>query len=785
MPLEMKFNPPYPTFGRQLQLIARVLDTANDKDIQKKLEHLAHDSSINLDTLLDVKERVIQLPFCYPNKSGTMGATKTYNICEEFVKQLSEQFFELNISAINSLPAETFPSKEELNKSFIPFIGCVLVPFIADLFPDDVETGKKLLLSDKPLITGFKIVSHTIPNFIDGFKTAERDKVQRWIKGEQYPGMQGLFSTLDTASSHLGNNYIRCCEILFAANVLQKIAEITEPIYKLPTFFKKLFDGTSKEDFKRDDIHIGKLLILRKHFIHAQDGIKFRASQNPSTFVTVLHQFANVCALLQINSMAVEWRYNVLVALALTYEGHFKKALDVFKQVMPNLFYTTDIIHEAFFIMDIDQKTGCSLYNIALALAAVCKDRPFQKTLKTYGVLFGLFGKPTEAIKESFDTIPPVNKESRTKDITREDWEEQHWANRFFEFFPENLVKNIDSIKHMKTNVNMPLFFTEDEMPKQPVKPYSKAFSIRWKTFPQLVWFAQTVDATAIKTLLEANVKDNKLTTSSESALLFSIEAMVPYNTPFNPEKGKEIFDLLVKHHIDDSGRYAYDSKIVNTPTNKKKLTCLGQAVLSGNAEVVENLLKMGASVDALQSTDQQSPLYKMVQWSKGYPDKNILESMPLTPDNLDGMRRGNEFFQGKTNEEIIQMRNKIFQNENFMEISSCIRELHKKLFEEHLPPERTLEIAEILLKWKADPNKKHNRNGIIGYTPLMLAAELNSLEMFKLLLKYGGNPNQEAEFTFGNPRYADCWGIARYWKSNSILQFLYENREKYKIKVF
>lgn len=785
MPLEMKFNPPYPTFGRQLQLIARVLDTANDKDIQKKLEHLAHDSSINLDSLLDVKERVIQLPFCYPNKSGTMGATKTYNICEEFVKQLSEQFFELNISAINSLPAETFPNREELNKSFIPFIGGELAPFITSLFPDNKETGKKLLFSEKPLKTGFEVIQEKFPNFINGFKNEERDKIQRWIKGAQLPGMKGLFSTLNKAKSHLGDNYIQCCEILFAANVLQKVTEIAQSVYSLQTYFKEWFNGISHNSFKLNEIHLQKLLVLRKLFIYAQDGIKFRASQNPSTFVTVLHQFANVCALLQINSMAIEWRYNVLIALTLIYEGHFKEALDIFKQVMPNLFYTTDIVREAFFVMDIDKKQGCSLYNIALALAAVCKDRPFQKMLKTYGVLFGLFGKPTEAIKESFDTIPPVNKESRTRDITREDWEEQQWANRFFEFFPEELVKNIDSIKHMKTNVNTPLSFTLDQMPKQPTKPYNKAFSINWKTFPQLVWFTQLVDVSAVRTLLEANVKDNKLTTSSESALLFAIEAMVPYNTPFNPKNGKEIFDLLVKHHIEDSGRSSYDSKIINTPTNKKKLTCLGQAVLTGNVEIVETLLKMGASVDALQSTDQQTPLYKMVQWSKGYPDKNILESMPLTPDNLDGMRRGNEFFQGKTNEEIIQTRNKMFQNKHFMETFSWIREDHKKLFEKHLPPERTLEIAEILLKWKADPNKKHNRNGIIGYTPLMLAAELNSLEMFKLLLKYGGNPNQEAEFASGNPRYADCWGIAKYWKSNEIFQFLDENREKYKIKIF
>lgn len=784
MPIEMKFNPPYPSFGRQLQLIARVLDTGNDKDTQKTLEHLSHEPSINLETLLNVKNRVIQLPFEYPEKTGVMGK-KNFNICEEFVKQLSETFFDLNRKSINDLPAEVFPNRAELNKSFIPFIGGTLIAFICRLFSNDTENGKELLLSEKPLKTGFEIVQKNCTNFINGFKNGEKDKVQRWIRGLQSPGMKGLFYTLSTAESFLGHNYIKCCEILFAANVLQKTIEIAKPVYEMQTFFKDYFNNKSKESFSLDENHIQKLLLLRKHFIYAQAGIKFSASQNPPTYIGPLNQFANVCANLHINSIAVEWRYNVLIALSLIYEGRFKESLDIFKQVMPNLFYTTDITREAIFVIDINKKKYCSLYNIAMALGAICQDRPFQKMMKTYGILFGLFGKPIDAIKESFDSIPPVNKESRTKDITREDWEEKQWANRFFDFFPEELVKNIDSIKQMKTKVDMPLSFIESEIPKQPIKPYSKSFKIEWKTFPQLVWFSQMCDIQAVKTLLEANVKDNKLTTSSESALLFSIEAMVPYNTPFNPEKGKEIFDLLVTHHKDDSGRFSYNPQIVNTPTNKKKITCLGQAVLTGNNEIVVALLKMGASVDALQSTDQQSPLYKMVQYSKGLPSKNILNAMPITPDNLDGIRRGNEFFQGKTNEEIIQMRNHIFQNNDFRECAKLTLEDYKKRFEKYLPPERTLEIAETLLKWKADPNKSHTRNGIIGYTPLMLAAELDSIEMFQLLLKYGGNPNLKAEFSSGNPRFADCWGIAKYWKSNKILQFLFDNREKYRIKIF
>ena len=61
MKIRMKFNPPYPTLGRQLQIIARVLDTDSVPGITKKLEHLANDPSINLDSLIDAIEQVFKL----------------------------------------------------------------------------------------------------------------------------------------------------------------------------------------------------------------------------------------------------------------------------------------------------------------------------------------------------------------------------------------------------------------------------------------------------------------------------------------------------------------------------------------------------------------------------------------------------------------------------------------------------------------------------------------------------------------------------------------------------
>ena len=89
--------------------------------------------------------------------------------------------------------------------------------------------------------------------------------------------------------------------------------------------------------------------------------------------------------------------------------------------------------------------------------------------------------------------------------------------------------------------------------------------------------------------------------------------------------------------------------------------------------------------------------------------------------------------------------------------------------------------IAKVLLENGADPNKKHCINGLIGYTPLMMAAEKNLIDLFELMIKHGGNPNQIARDTSPYSSTISCWEIATYWKSNSILQYLEENKDKFK----
>ena len=428
---------------------------------------------------------------------------------------MKEDFFTINQENINGWTPETFPNRNELYKSFIPFICGTIYAFVKRLFKDDNFTNG-ILLTENPLQYGLNVISKKCPQFIDCFHNTERDKVQRWLAGKQLPNMGNLFDIINKAKDVLGNHYIQCCEIAFASQLLQKTAENAEPVYKIQDYFNSLIEGSpsNNDDFKYDNIHLGKCSLLQKHFICAQDGVRYCAQQNPPTTLFALEQFARVCATLQINSIAVEWRFNLLWVLSLIYEGQFDEALETLKTVMPNLFYTTDIVRAAIYVIDTEKKTSCSFFRVALALGAICEDRPFLKMMKTYGIVFGLFGKPMDILKESYNNVPYVNKGSRSKDNIVEDWEVEQWANDFFILFSEKDVKNIESIKDKKTDVHLPLFIEEGKEPKVPVKPYKVPFKISWKTYPQLVWFTQMNDVDAVKILLDAKVDVNALSSS-------------------------------------------------------------------------------------------------------------------------------------------------------------------------------------------------------------------------------------------------------------------------------
>lgn len=79
--------------------------------------------------------------------------------------------------------------------------------------------------------------------------------------------------------------------------------------------------------------------------------------------------------------------------------------------------------------------------------------------------------------------------------------------------------------------------------------------------------------------------------------------------------------------------------------------------------------------------------------------------------------------------------------------------------------------IVNLLLNAAADPNQTHEYP-IPGYTPLMLAAETNDIDLFKQLEKAGGNSKKSYQRT-DTLEHVGCLEIAKQFKSESIVTYL------------
>jgi hypothetical protein len=94
---------------------------------------------------------------------------------------------------------------------------------------------------------------------------------------------------------------------------------------------------------------------------------------------------------------------------------------------------------------------------------------------------------------------------------------------------------------------------------------------------------------------------------------------------------------------------------------------------------------------------------------------------------------------------------------------------------EKHMPIKNMRNIAKMLIEGGGDPNAIH-KTRINGFTPLMLAAELDEVELFIDMINSNGNPF----ITCQNPSNGmaiNCFHIALLNKSQWVLKYLFDNQ--------
>ncbi|EAP96553.1 MULTISPECIES: ankyrin repeat domain-containing protein [Vibrio] len=109
--------------------------------------------------------------------------------------------------------------------------------------------------------------------------------------------------------------------------------------------------------------------------------------------------------------------------------------------------------------------------------------------------------------------------------------------------------------------------------------------------------------------------------------------------------------------------------------------------------------------------------------------------------------------------------------------LHSSIIETALKLQQSNIEKYSTIDgyrdIAKYLISKGANPNAKHD-TAYQGYTPLMLAAELDEGKLFQLMVEVGGDMSDSCINTSSYKRVS-CLDIALGWQSKSVLSIFKE----------
>ena len=404
-----------------------------------------------------------------------------------------------------------------------------------------------------------------------------------------------------------------------------------------------------------------------------------------------------------------------------------------------------------------------------IAVASICssENKIFLKRLKTVQLLFGI-----NIESASFN----ASKTTPKFDDVIEQWEIDTWIHAFTsKYFPkEQLFPGVN----YSAEARMPLYFENicDMKPDyQNPNRAVKVGSNKLHKMPQLLHFIRHFNYEVCKSLIDKGADINCASADGENALHFALEHMSPFKLDINPE----VFSLNRIDKVMPYDRRFYDLVIKKLPTqntiNKvsisKRLNALVLAVRAGQIDVVQQLLNGGADVNLRGFADNQTSLSEALKQIGLLKNSDLLfQKMlnhPDTPQLRDFMRRksfGHLGAELSDYDRVIQnMSSEMYRN--LVQATWATIVANRK---QHTSVAELRRIAQLLIQKGADVNAEH-LSPVQGYTPLMLAAELDEADLFQLMCGYGGKP----EKTFVNPsnrKSQNCWDIANDHKAAAVL---------------
>lgn len=381
---------------------------------------------------------------------------------------------------------------------------------------------------------------------------------------------------------------------------------------------------------------------------------------------------------------------------------------------------------------------------LLVVAARLGSNKPVLKRIKNQAVVFGLFKAPMDG-------------------QILEDWEVAQLSGQFAQVFPPQgrFVEALESLENEKLPF---LVFDENDIEslKSDTSKPNRVIGLRGADGqvlrrPQLSVFVSFGQTEKVRQLIAAGAPVDQLDATGGSALLAAIQRFEK-----NGDRGG--LDIILEQ--------PHQKETLDSATHRKKLTPLLCAIECGAPDVVAGLLRMGASPDRRGTADNLTALYRCMSyvawvWNPGRTNQSLRRHLSSVPDlhSADAMRRYGVGSAG------------VFGDGPPMDSKEFGNAKNLKIFETLLASEKTkilsrhtrsslLAIAENLLHHGAKPNFAHGYP-IRGYTPLMLAAEEDAIEVFDLMLQYGGEPRQP------DASGRNCMRIAAEFQSGRVMQYL------------
>ena len=406
---------------------------------------------------------------------------------------------------------------------------------------------------------------------------------------------------------------------------------------------------------------------------------------------------------------------------------------------------------------------------IVEAIVAACRspkpDKRFINRLRRMAVVMKIDLMPSEHNSDEFKAKP--------QDI--ENWEIASFSHYFTYFFTKESF--FSGVSYPVNPHVKPGFWMVDKSSYQiDLNKPDLVFAVGMegglvKKMPQLVYFSMQEDLDSISSLLNKGADVNKLSSSNESAILLAIQCMQANLVPLNSMSDKSFKMISQKPH---------KKSVLDTLTDKRKLSALGCAVQTGRLDIVNKLLEMGASVDRRHDIIGETPLFTAIGLIAHHTRSRLnymhWEAMKYSEVNLQSVRA---HAAGMLPHDLNHLRDVMMKQDSdplFQAIHQVLPELQGESITKYTTADGFRQIAMLLIDSSADPNAKHD-TAMLGYTPFMLAIELDEAELVEAMLNskyYKPNLGDTCVDSLSRQR-VDIERLIRNWRSCKVAQLLSE----------